>query len=94
MTPKPRARQLADEAKFVFQGSVKKVKASTLKGVPKSDRTVVVRIDRVIQAPEALSDHAGRDVTVLLASFAAMAGVISLVRLPSRRSGDAKDASA
>ena len=67
MTPKPRARQLADEAKFVFQGSVKKVKASTLKGVPKSDRTVVVRIDRVIQAPEALSDHAGRDVTVLLA---------------------------
>ena len=37
---------------------------------------------------------AGRDVTVLLASFAAMAGVISLVRLPSRRSGDAKDASA
>jgi len=66
MTPKPRARQLADEAKFVFQGSVKKVKASTLKGVPKSDRTVVVRVDRVIQAPEALSDHAGRDVTVLL----------------------------
>jgi MFS family permease len=37
---------------------------------------------------------AGRDVTVLLASFAAMAGVISLARLPSRRSGDAKDASA
>ena len=36
---------------------------------------------------------AGRDVTVLLASFAAMAGVISLARLPSRRSGDAKDAS-
>jgi MFS family permease len=37
---------------------------------------------------------AGRDVTVLLASFAAMAGVISFARLPSRRSGDAKDASA
>src|SRR6266404_239279 len=36
---------------------------------------------------------AGRDVTVLLGSFAAMAGVISLARLPSRRSGDAKDAS-
>jgi MFS family permease len=37
---------------------------------------------------------AGRDVIVLLASFAAMAGVISLARVPSRRSGDAKDASA
>src|SRR5499427_8253441 len=36
---------------------------------------------------------AGRDVIVLLASFAAMAGVISLARLPARRSGDAKDAS-
>ena len=33
---------------------------------------------------------AGRDVTVLLASFAAMAGVISLARLPSRRSGEQK----
>jgi hypothetical protein len=37
---------------------------------------------------------AGRNVTVLLASFAAMAGVISFARLPARRLGDAKDASA
>jgi hypothetical protein len=37
---------------------------------------------------------AGRDVIVLLASFAAMAGVISLARVPSPRPGDAKDASA
>jgi len=36
---------------------------------------------------------AGRDVVVLIGSFAAMAGVISLARLPSRRPGDAKDAS-
>ena len=37
---------------------------------------------------------AGRDVIALLASFAAVAGVISLVRVPARRPGDAKDASA
>jgi hypothetical protein len=37
---------------------------------------------------------AGRDVIVLLASFAAMAGVISLARMPARPPGDAKDASA
>jgi hypothetical protein len=35
---------------------------------------------------------AGRDVIVLLGSFAAMAGVISLARVPARRGGDAKDA--
>jgi MFS family permease len=37
---------------------------------------------------------AGRDVIVLIGSFAAMAGAISLARLPSRRPGNAKDASA
>src|SRR5262249_39867846 len=37
---------------------------------------------------------AGRDVIVLIGSFAAMAGVISLARVPARRPGDAKDASA
>ena len=37
---------------------------------------------------------AGRDVIVLIGSFAVMAGVISLARLPSRRPGHAKDASA
>jgi len=35
---------------------------------------------------------AGRDVIVLLGSFAAMAGVISLARVPSWRPGDTKDA--
>src|SRR6516162_1300807 len=35
---------------------------------------------------------AGRDVIVLLGSFAAMAGVISLARVPAHRPGDAKDA--
>jgi hypothetical protein len=34
---------------------------------------------------------AGRDVIVLVGSFAAMAGVISLARVPARRPGDAKD---
>jgi hypothetical protein len=67
MTPKRRSGQRPEEAKFVFQGTVKKLKAATLKGVPVSDRTVVVRVDRVIHAAEALSDYAGRDITVLLA---------------------------
>jgi hypothetical protein len=37
-----------------------------MKEVPVSNRTVIVRIDRVIQAPEVLRDYAGQDVTVQL----------------------------
>ena len=67
MTPTSRSAALAEHARFVFQGTVKNVKATTLKSVPASDRTIVVRVDRVIQSPEALSDYAGHDVTVRLA---------------------------
>jgi hypothetical protein len=67
MAPRPRARQATQEARFVFQGTVRKLKAATLAAVPVSDRTVVVRVDRVIHAPETLVDYAGRDITVQLA---------------------------
>jgi len=67
MTPGSRSGSLIEQARFVFQGTVKKVKATTLKSVPASDRTIIVRVDRVIQSPEALSDYAGHDVTVQMA---------------------------
>jgi hypothetical protein len=59
---------LADKAKFVFQGTVKTAKAATLKQVQVSNRTLVVRVDRVIHAPDALSDYAGQEITVQLAA--------------------------
>jgi hypothetical protein len=67
MTPASRSGALAAQARFVFQGTVKNVRATTLKSVPASPRTVVVRVDRVIQSPETLSDYAGHDITVQLA---------------------------
>jgi hypothetical protein len=67
MTPASRSGSPVELARFVFQGTVKNVKATTLKSVPASDRTIVARIDRVIQSPEALSDYAGHDVTVQMA---------------------------
>jgi hypothetical protein len=67
MPPPSRTEQLASQAKFVFQGTVNKVKAATMADVPVSDRTVVVRVDRVIQAPEVLRNHAGHEITVQLA---------------------------
>jgi hypothetical protein len=68
MPTRQRGKNLAQQAKFVFQGTVKRVKAATLKEVPVSDRTIVVRVDRVIQAPEVLSAYSGHDVTVQLAA--------------------------
>lgn len=67
MAKKAAAAAEAEQASFVFQGTVKTLKAATMSEVPVSDRTVVVRVDRLIQAPEALSDYAGHEITVQLA---------------------------
>ncbi len=67
MAPTSLSRSLVEQARFVFQGTVKKVKATTLKSVPASARTIVARVDRVIRSPEALSDYAGHEITVQLA---------------------------
>src|SRR5437588_291154 len=68
MAKKPAAAAEAEQASFVFQGTVKTLKAATMPEVPVSDHTVVVRVDRLIQAPEALSDFAGHEITVKIAS--------------------------
>jgi hypothetical protein len=54
------------QANFVFQGTVTKAKATTMAEVPATARTVIVRVNRLIQAPEAVSDYAGREITVQL----------------------------
>ena len=62
----PTPDELARDAKFVFQGTVKKLRASNVEGVPGDARTVIVRVDHLIHAVETLSDYAGRDITVRL----------------------------
>jgi hypothetical protein len=39
-----------------------------MRDVPVTDNTVVVRVDRLIHAPEALTDYAGQEITVQLAA--------------------------
>jgi hypothetical protein len=58
---------LAQEARFVFKGTVQKLKAATMREVQVNERTAVVRVDEVIQAPEVLSHYAGQNITVQLA---------------------------
>lgn len=66
MAERTRSEELAAQAKFIFQGTVRQVRATTMREVPVTDNTVVVRVDRLIHAPEALTDYAGQEITVQL----------------------------
>jgi hypothetical protein len=53
---------------FVFKGTVKKLKAATMKNVPVDEQTAVVRVEQVIESPKNLAPFVGRDITVQLAT--------------------------
>jgi len=53
-------------AKFVFQGTVVRLKDATMT-VPDPTKTAVVRVDTILRAPEVLHGHAGTEITVQLA---------------------------
>ncbi|HYX28330.1 MAG TPA: hypothetical protein VE863_07170 [Pyrinomonadaceae bacterium] len=55
----------AEQARFVFKGTVQKLKGATLREITADQRTAVVRVDEVIHAPEVLSQYAGQDITVI-----------------------------
>jgi hypothetical protein len=63
---------LSQKAKFIFTGTVQKVGAVTMNAVTASENTVVVRVDRVLEAPKALGDYTGKDITVLLSKAGAV----------------------
>jgi hypothetical protein len=49
---------------FVFRGTVKKIGSATMKEVPVGDRTAVVHVDQVIEAPKTFAYYEGKDITV------------------------------
>ena len=57
---------MSSEATFVFQGTVVAVGEATLSMIEPDDRTAVVRVDRILRAPEAMEGVAGREITVRL----------------------------
>jgi hypothetical protein len=52
---------------FIFQGTIQEVKQATMKQVPVDDRTAVVNVDQVLEAPRSLAGFAGHRITVQLA---------------------------
>jgi len=64
--PSPRQANESQSPTFVFKGTVKKLNSATMKEVPLNNRTVVVTVDQIIQAPPDLAGYAGQDITVKL----------------------------
>jgi hypothetical protein len=56
----------AQKPTFVFKGTIKKLKSASMKDVPVDERTVVVTVNQIIEAPPALADYNGQDITVQL----------------------------
>jgi hypothetical protein len=58
-------RTAADEqATFTFKGTLKERRRATIKDLPVDDRTCVVTVDQIIEAPPAMAALSGHDVTV------------------------------
>lgn len=53
-----------DKPTFVFHGTVKRLHSSTLKDLTPDNRTIVVTVGQIIEAPQALAHLSGHDVTV------------------------------
>ena len=56
--------QLIRQSTFIFVGTVEKLNATTMKSVKASEATAVVRLDKLIEAPGAPPDLAGKSITV------------------------------
>jgi hypothetical protein len=57
---------LARQTRFVFRGTVQKLKAANIPEVHDTSETAIIHVDEIIQAPPALSHYSGRDITVAL----------------------------
>lgn len=57
---------LTKQARFVFKGTVQKMRAATIPDIEDTSGTAIVRVEQIIHSPEALSHFAGQDITVQL----------------------------
>lgn len=58
---------LIQRSHYIFLGRVEKTQSSTLKVLPASKRTAVVRVMKVLRSPRTLNNFTGQDITVVLA---------------------------
>ena len=63
------------QASFAFVGTIEQLGAATMADLDVDDRTAVVRVDRVLHAPEGFTGLAGERITLKLAPDADVPGV-------------------
>lgn len=68
MIKQAKVEQLAQQATFIFKGTVKKLKAATMPGVPVTEKTLIMHVDEIMRAPNVLTQYEGADITVQLGS--------------------------
>lgn len=66
MAANPRRSAEAERPSFVFNGTIKKLGSATMKDVPVDERTAIVTVDQIIEAPPDLAGYSGQDITVQL----------------------------
>ena len=59
-------RELADEASFIFEGTLRRTKAVTSLSLQPTDEMAVVHVDRILRGPPALAGFKGQEITVEL----------------------------
>ena len=62
--PAPGDTGLVERSGFIFRGTVRETGASNVKALPAGPSTIVVRVDEILKAPQALESVRGREVTV------------------------------
>lgn len=68
MPERAREKGLDGRAIFVFEGTVRRLRAANVPEVEVTARTVVVSVDRIIRGPKLLKAYAGREITVQLSA--------------------------
>ncbi|MBA3766448.1 MAG: hypothetical protein H0W99_05565 [Acidobacteria bacterium] len=68
MPTSPSEEELVQQSRFIFRGNVQKLKAANVADMDAKDKSksIIVRLDEIIQAPETFANYTGRDVTVKL----------------------------
>lgn len=69
------AEQTITPSSFIFQGTVKRARASNLRNLAPTDSTSIVTVNRVYSRPGTLDDFTGRDITLLTRGPAATGSV-------------------
>jgi hypothetical protein len=59
-------REPSEKPTFVFKGTVKKVGSATMKHLAVDERTLVVRVDQILEAPKLMANYGGQEITVQL----------------------------